>query len=197
VLGNLMTNQSAVSIAIATLGTDKPGLVAGVAQAITLVKGNIVDSTMTRLAGQFAMILLVELPSVDCLLPFKQALLAYEHQFGLQCQVQVLPASVSAFESLEKNETKAGGRLYLLSVAGNDRTGITHEVSQLLASFQANITDLNAHRINGEDGAVYILVLELECPAEVPHDTLETALNQLGQKLELEVRLRSIDPVSL
>lgn len=191
-----MTTAS-ISVALSTIGQDKPGLVSALTQALTAVGGNIADSTMTRLGGQFAMILLLELPSESAWLQLRQALLGLEETLGLtfthkRLQEAILPAHLKSHNPAEKPH-----RSYLVSVAGRDKTGITFEVSRLLAGFSANITDLNAHSIAGEEGTVYILVVEFDCPKTVPHTVLDAELQALGIRLSLEVRLRSVDAIAL
>lgn len=186
-----------ISVTLSTIGQDKPGLVAALTEALTTVGGNIADSTMTRLGGQFAMILLLELPTEAAWLQLRQALLGLEEQLGLtfthkRLAQRFTPAHLSTLTPNEKPH-----RSYLVSVAGADKTGITFEVSKVLAGFNANITDLNAHCIAGESGPVYILVVEFDCPKGVAHSELETALLALGTSLGLEVRLRSVDAIAL
>jgi glycine cleavage system transcriptional repressor len=192
-----MQTPPPLSVALSTIGQDKPGLVSALTEALTHVAGNIADSTMTRLGGQFAMILLLELPSETAWLHFRQALLGLEETLGLtfthkRLAQPMVPAYLVAQTVAEKPH-----RSYLVSVAGHDKTGITFEVSALLAGFNANITDLNAHSISGEGGTVYILVVEFDCPKVVSHETLDEALQALGTRLSLEVRLRSVDAIAL
>ena len=47
---------------ITAVGKDRPGIVAGVTEVLFDLGGNIEDSSMTILAGEFAMILIVSLP---------------------------------------------------------------------------------------------------------------------------------------
>jgi glycine cleavage system transcriptional repressor len=173
---------------LSTIGPDGPGLVAALTQGITQVGGNIEDSTMTRLAGQFAMILSLSLPSPAAL----QALQAFCHT--LQSS-HGLVSQLHPVDRLTPLPAPAGQRQLLLSVAGRDRTGITQQVSQLLAVHHANITELTAHRINGHEGPVYILVLEVAVPAAAV--ALEAELEALGAQLGLEVRIKSVDPIAL
>jgi glycine cleavage system transcriptional repressor len=186
-----------LSVALSTIGQDKPGLVSALTQALTLVSGNIADSTMTRLGGQFAMILLLELPTEAAWLQFRQALLGLEEKLGLTFTHKRLARAVIPAHLESQNPAEKQHRSYLVSVAGRDKTGITYEVSKLFAGFEANITDLNAHSIAGEAGTVYILVVEFDCPKTVPHETLDEALQALGTRLSLEVRLRSVDAIAL
>jgi glycine cleavage system transcriptional repressor len=191
-----MTN-ALISVALSTIGQDKPGLVSALTQALTTVQGNIADSTMTRLGGQFAMILLLELPTEAAWLQFRQALLGLEERLGLTFTNKRLPQAVLPAHLVAHNPAEKPHRSYLVSVAGRDKTGITFEVSTVLAGFEANITDLNAHSIAGEGGMVYILVVEFDCPKSVPHQVLDAELQALGTRLSLEVRLRSVDAIAL
>ncbi|MCL2390621.1 MAG: hypothetical protein FWC88_04270, partial [Endomicrobia bacterium] len=49
-------------ISLTAIGKDRPGIVGAITKVLYELKCNIEDSTMTILHGQFAMILIVELP---------------------------------------------------------------------------------------------------------------------------------------
>jgi glycine cleavage system transcriptional repressor len=182
---------------VTTVGKDASGLVAAMCGVITQSHGNIEDSTMTRLGGQFAMIYLVCFEDEAHVATFKEQAKALHATHGLHVETTRLnDAEVKAQLSPESDEVPVH-RKYLLSVGGYDRTGITLAFSQALAALSVNITDLNAHRINGQDGVVYILAIEMECPSDVDETTLTETLNTLGKEMELDVRLRSMDALIL
>jgi glycine cleavage system transcriptional repressor len=184
-----------IRIVISTIGKDQPGLVARMCEAITQAQGNIVDSTMTRLGGQFAMIYIVTFESRERLTQFKQACVQFEDEGLLSVDIQRLP-DTSDLPHADQHDPP-GHRKYLLSVGGYDRTGITYAFSKELASFGINITDVNAHRISGEAGTVYMLAIEMECPLNVDETAMKHALENLGNQLSLDVRLRSMDAIIL
>lgn len=178
-----------LKVVMTGIGEDRYGLVAQLTKLILAHQGNIEDSTMTRLAGHFATILIVSLPSVQAKAAFLEAAREPHLQSELQLTVQeAMPSSSLANQA---------SRPYLVSVAGRDKTGITHEVAQVLAQFEANITDLNAHRIEGEEGPVYVMVIEFDLPASQSYSALQQALDTMAQEMELDIRVRSIEAVAL
>ncbi len=185
-----------VKIVISTVGKDQPGLVSKMCQAIAEADGNIDDSTMTRLGGQFSMIFIVELHSEERLSQFTTHCKALESQGLFHVDIQRLDENAVS-SPLADAETPPSSRKYLLSVGGYDRTGITHAFSEALASFNINITDVNAHRINGEAGIVYMLAIEMDVPLDVEDAEMKARLEALGQKMNLDVRLRSMDAIIL
>jgi glycine cleavage system transcriptional repressor len=177
------------------IGPDRPGLVSGLATLICQHEGNIEDSTMTRLAGQFAIILIASLPTAIPMAIFETAMNAAAHDMDLKLNASLL-ATADKVVPTAKGEVP-GSHAYLVSVAGSDRTGITQKVSGILAAHQANITDLNAHRIEGETGPVYVMVVEFDLPLTQSAPNLEAELMQLGTEMSLDVRFRSIQAIQL
>ncbi len=190
-----MTPSSLIKLVISTVGKDRPGLVARMCEAISNANGNIDDSTMTRLGGQFSMIYIVHFESPDHIELFKTAIRQIEEE-GL-FHVDIRPLSPDEEPDLPETTTRSKSRKYLLSVGGYDRTGITYAFSKALAAFDINITDVHAHRINGEDGIVYMLAIEMDVPLNVDEAEMKADLETLGKELNLDVRLRSMDAIIL
>lgn len=191
-------------LVLTAVGQDAPGLVAGLTDLICQHHGNIEDSTMTRLAGQFAMILILSLPASVTVEAFSEQAQQVAVTLGLQVHLSTLPPptesntpSATGRHSHPSNNPTNDTRPFLVSVAGADHTGITHAVSQLLARYQANITDLNAHRIEGDEGPVYVMVVEFDLPNTQLDTALQQDLDQLAQAQHLDIRLRSVDVLPL
>jgi glycine cleavage system transcriptional repressor len=171
-------------------GADKPGLVAGLTGLLSQFEGNIEESTMTRLAGQFATILIVSLPVSANLQAFSAGAKELEARLGFALAIQAL-----AKESKNSSPFVATSP-FLFTIGGKDKTGITQRVAQVLADLQANITDLNAHAIEGEDGQVYLMLIEADVPAELRLADLQQALKLVGDELHLDIRIRALDNLS-
>jgi glycine cleavage system transcriptional repressor len=171
-------------------GEDKPGLVAGLTQILCEFEGNIEDSTMTRLAGQFATLLIISLPESASVEAFQAACerLQASLGFSIHCTLLAKEREVAAVapHSLP----------YMITVAGNDRTGITQRIAQALAELKANITDLNAHQIQGETGPVYLMVIEADVPSPMTLSALEAHLKPTSDELKLDLRVKAIDALT-
>ena len=175
-------------VVISSVGLDQPGIVAAECAVLAKHGCNIEDSTMTRLGQQFASILIVTLGNVT-IEALAKDFSAIEKQFDLTTMVKPLEDHAAA-----KQPPSAP---FLISVSGRDHTGITQRVAEKLAEYHVNITDLNAQVIPGEDGPVYLMILEVEVPDKPGAPTLEKALAQLAPELGVEIALRAVDPIAL
>ncbi|MFN3579212.1 MAG: glycine cleavage system protein R [Pseudomonas sp.] len=138
-------------LVLTVMSADKPGLVESIAQVITRHGGNWLESRMARMAGQFAGILRVDIHAdqVEALRVDLDGLTS----LGINVQVAV---------SGQADEPELS--TLHLNLLGNDRPGIVHEVSQILAR----------HGVNVEK-------LETECtPAPMSADLLFKAYARLG-----------------
>src|SRR5437870_2808980 len=104
------------------IGTDRPGLVESVASVVAQHGGNWLESRMSRLGGQFAGILRLEVPAdrEKALLTALQSLSA-----------QGLTVVVHGDEAAAPAENV---RLATLEIVGQDRPGIIREISGTLAA---------------------------------------------------------------
>ncbi len=111
------------------LGSDRPGLVSSLADAVASHGGNWLESRMARLAGQFAGIARIECPAetVDALIA--------ELQSPGRSGLTVLAVREDAAEPLAR-------RTLMVEVVGNDRPGIVRELSAAVAKAGGNIEEL-------------------------------------------------------
>jgi glycine cleavage system transcriptional repressor len=171
---------------ITGFGHDRPGIVAGLTQVLMQHGCNLEDSRMTILAGEFAVIVIAQGPaslSVDTL---QQALAQLEHTLGFATTVKPLTTQASHIPE---------GGLYLMRVSGQDKTGITYHSAKLLADHQLDILDLQAQRITGDNGPVYLLLIEFILPprADITEGDLRHALTHMSQTLGVESHLTPVD----
>jgi glycine cleavage system regulatory protein len=116
-------------LALTIIADDRPGIVEKVADMVASNGGNWLESNMSRLAGKFAGILLVDI--------------AEDKQAALLAALNTLEAQgirVSG-EASKATESAAGEHLGL-TVVGNDRPGIVGELSSLLAKLHVNVEEL-------------------------------------------------------
>ncbi len=138
-------------LVLTVISADKPGLVESIAQTISRHGGNWLESRMARMAGQFAGILRVDIAEdkVDAL---RVELDGLTH-LGINIQVAI------SGQADQPDQT-----ILNMSLVANDRPGIVHEVSQVLAR----------HGVNVEK-------LETDCaPAPMSADLLFRAQARLG-----------------
>jgi glycine cleavage system transcriptional repressor len=170
------------TIAICTLGDDRPGIIAAVTGVLLRAGCNVEDSAMTRLRGTFAMMLVVDSPvDADSL---DEQLREVAKELGLIVTLRPVP--------LEADE-EPEGRQFSVSVYGADHPGIVHSVTSLLASYGINVIDVVTHLLGSDGAHVYVMVLEVDVPASVDLDTLTAALIQLGQEQGVQATITPVD----
>lgn len=166
-------------LAVTALGADRPGIIARVTGVLLDHGGNLHDSTMTILGGQFAIVLLVE---TDAEAPALESdLTAATTDLGLV--VAVRPVGVGSTSSPPT---------HMLSVYGADRPGIVHGVARLLAERAVNVTDLTTRVLEGEQ-PVYAMILEVALPDDVAPEDLTAALRADGGSDAVEASIHALD----
>ena len=118
------------SIILTVIADDQPGIIEAVSEALGHHDGNWTRSSMSSLAGQFAGILLASVPSDKT-----DACLAELH--GLETRGLHIIAHVSG-EEPDTGKTQE----YVLGLVGNDRPGIIHDITSVLASHGVSVIDL-------------------------------------------------------
>jgi glycine cleavage system regulatory protein len=158
------------------LGADRPGLVSRLSEVVTRHGGNWLESRMVRLAGQFAGVIRIEIPTdaVDPLLMELQSTGAA----GL---------TVSAVR--EVVEPAVTRRTLCIEVVGADRPGIVRELSAAIARAQANIeeltTGLESAPMSGQP--LFRAKGLVSIPEEVEISALHAAFDGLGGDLTVDV----------
>lgn len=172
---------------VTAVGKDRPGIVAGVTEVLFDLGGNIEDSSMTILAGEFAMILIVSLPPDVGLGDIDEKLDAVRRSLRLVLSIKEL--------NQEEMKRSPGGCLekYMISVLGVDKPGIVYKVTELLAKNGINITDVQTKMAGERDNPIYTMVLEVEVPAALDMRAVSGELDGLGRELKIDVSARPID----
>lgn len=168
---------------ITAVGDDRPGIVAAVTGALLPLDGNLEDSAMTLLEGQFAMVLVLAASGATAD-EVRDALAPVTAGYGLMTDVKALDAPVG----------DTGGRACSLTVYGADRPGIVHRIAQALAARDVNIVDL-ATRVIGRDGVtpVYAMLLDLRVPETLDDAALGADLDEVARELGVDCTLRTVD----
>ncbi len=176
-----------MNLAVTAIGRDRPGIAAGITAVLLEMDGNVDDSQMSILHGQFAVMLIVSVPDDTSSDELSARLEETGREFGLAA------ITVSQVESLERG----AGPTHVLTVYGTDRPGIVNDVAELLAARQINVTDLRTKRTGEAGNAVYTLMMEVAIPDESAWKEATAALTLYGADHEVEVNLAELDAESL
>ena len=175
-------------------GKDQPGIVAGVTKALYKLGCNLEDSAMTRLGGEFAIILVLSGPSKVTQERLERAIAPLAKTMRLAVHLKSLP-------SAKTTAARKGQQPYVISVYGADKAGIVYRVSEALAKDGINITDVETRRSETGSGRkaspLYLLLLEVELPPRVTAAAVEKRLFRVGQQLGVEVSIHSAEAAVL
>jgi len=174
-------------VAVTAVGADRPGIAAAVSKVLYEHGGNVEDSRMAILGGNFAMMLIVALPASADAASLERALSGPAEAFDLI--VAVRPVAEASPEHAE-------GTNYVVTVYGADKPGIVYRVCSTLASHRVNVTDL-ATRIVGEERPVYVMILEATVPAGADAAEVEADLKALSAELSVDVAFHPLEEETL
>jgi len=179
-----MAKQDMVLTAV---GPDRPGLVKRISAAIHAAGGNLADSRMAILAGDFALIVLFEC-APEAQAQVERDLGALEGELGLRVRVkQATPARGARDHSP-----------FELEVTGVDQPGIVHQVSEVLAGLEVNVASLESRLSQAAFHGTPMFTLHalLQVPDSSDHDALFDRLDEVCRKLQLTYDLTPFTPGS-
>ena len=167
------------ALTLTLIGRDRPGLVRSLSERVAAAGGNWLESRMARLAGQFAGILLVDVPEagVARLVADLQAL-----------EAEGLHATV---ERGLGEEAPAPYQTFVLELVGQDHPGIVREIAQALASRRVNIEELTTRVVSASFSGERMFEAEarLRVPADLSAADLRDTLEVLANELMVDIRL--------
>jgi len=119
-------------LVISALGKDRPGIVNELSKAVLDCGGNIEDSRMTVLGGEFAVMLLISgtwnaIGKMEAMIP------------GLQKKLNLTLVA-------KHTEPRQPGKKvvpYMVDVVAMDHPGIVHDVAEFFSGREINIEDMN------------------------------------------------------
>jgi len=160
------------------VGTDQPGIVAKLTQALYQAGCNLGEASMMRLGGNFTIMLMVSLEGDsdklrDVIQPISDSLNLHYHIDAIEAQLH---------QHLEPDVR--------ISVYGADRPGIVSDVTASLADAGLHILDLESDVAGSEAEPIYIMHIEGHAGKGV--DALKTAVEKIKSQ-GIDVSLSEID----
>jgi glycine cleavage system regulatory protein len=168
------------SLVMTVIGADRPGLVDSVASIVAQYGGNWLESRMSRLGGQFAGIVHVEVPQ-EKERPLVEALKNLDAE-GLKIVVHAdrqLPSTQPPPSTLE--------------IVGQDRPGIVRQISHALAEFGVNVEELHTEcssaAMSGQ--TLFRASARLSIPPACKVEELRQTLEKIAADLIVEISLET------
>lgn len=170
-------------LVITAVGPDRPGLVGRLTAPLYEASANLADSRMVNLRGQFALILLAEVPAASI----------ERVQHALDRVARELGLTVS-FRGSEHSEPKAPttvGVPYRLCTYAMDQPGLVHRITDLLQRHGINVEELTTRsQPRPQTGApLFSMELLITVPASVPLRAWRAELEHLCDELNCDLEL--------
>lgn len=167
-------------LVLTVVGDDRAGLVRALSDIVVGHAGNWEESQLADLAGQFAGIVVVDVPEAR-LAEFTAAI------GGLRGLLDVTPHPVP--EEGAKPTDLGTGPSITLHILGDDRPGIIHEIANALAGLGASIARMESRtRPAPESGGI---LFEVDLSARLPEGTepeqARAALERLAAEILVDI----------
>ena len=172
------------TLVLTMIADDRPGLVDALSGAIVAHGGSWQRSHMAQLAGKFAGIVVVDLPDDRT-----EALLADLAPLRGQGLLEVTA------EVATGGRDDPGSTRFKLRLVGQDRPGIVHEISRVLAEQHVSIDELQTATLSAPMSAelLFEATAELVVPATASLDSVRSSLESLANELMVDLDLTGHD----
>ena len=179
----MQANENAFIVSV--MASDRVGIIADVAGAISAIGGNLEDVSQTVMRGYFTMIMLAELPggSAD----------AAELDKRLRAMASLQDAAITVAPYRPMDEGSGEGdaaSIYVLTASGPDQPGIVAQFAQYLKERGINIVDLSSCNAESLD---YTMVWLISIPREINVRRLQEQLTQDLAPLKMKIGIRHRD----
>ena len=166
---------------------DRPGIVADISRVIYEIGYNLEDSSMTYLAGEFAILLMMSPPNgngaeEDALETLSRECRRLEREKNITAFVRPLAEEVP-----RENDTQRKS----ITVEGVDQTGIVFKISEYLANTNINIQTLESKvKQTPQSGAdLYEMKINVDIPKSLSMQKIEDELGALGDHLNVDITI--------
>lgn len=168
------------NIVLTLTGRDKIGIVDNITNVIVKRDGNVEASRMTRLGGEFAMLMLVTLADKEFV--------------NLDQDLQQLRSEgyqVSLLQTEDDSKKYAGWLPYEIEVIGADHEGIIYEIAHHLAIQGINIENMDTSSTPAPMSGTPLFTMKgiVVVPPQLNFHVWSNALEEIGDKLNVSVKV--------
>ncbi len=172
-----------IQLMVSAIGEDRPGIVARLAEVVAKNGGNLEDSRMAILGGEFASISLVSVPHDKCE--------ALEHalQELKNDELTVFCKKTKPFP----HDRHAGYSFYEMSLTGADHEGIVHIISSYLRDLHVNFQSVETSVAHAPETGIPLFTMRasIAVPPATQEADLRKALSKLADEAAVEIDLVS------
>ncbi|MBX9685726.1 MAG: ACT domain-containing protein [Candidatus Obscuribacterales bacterium] len=178
------------TVVITGAGKDRVGIVAELTEFLFQQGCNILDSSMTLLRGEFALILMTTLPEAMTVEQLRSGLARLQERLALNFTVRELSGE-------ELQESAEERYQFIISVYGADKPGIVAGITKELANLKLNITDVQTKSVKQDDGEIFVMMLELSSSEELSEKELKEKLASFASKMGVDLSVRELEVLEL
>jgi glycine cleavage system transcriptional repressor len=170
--------MSSNKFAISVMSDDRVGIISAVTGGVFNAGGNIDRISQTVVDGCFIIMMLAE---------FGENLSAADVQHAIQENGKRFDLEVNVRPYVEPLVRDQPRNIYFLSAIGNDRAGIFHEITSVLAGRDVNILDLYCYV---RENKTFVLIGEVDLPEDMDLERLQIDLESGHEKEQLRLRIQ-------
>jgi glycine cleavage system transcriptional repressor len=177
--------QMRTDIVLTLTGPDRVGIVQEVTGVLLGFGGNVGTSSMARLGGEFAMLMLVSVPA-DTVAGLSAA---FDGLAAQGYEIRISPAA--AAESVAPTSAE----VFRIDLRGADHEGIVHEIARGLARLGINIESMETGvtRAPMTGAPLFWLTALVAVPADVADLKWKTEIRDAGRAAGVDVTITSIE----
>lgn len=177
-----MANQTQYLV-ISALGQDRPGIVNDLAMPIADAGCNIMDSRMTVLGGEFAVMMLVE-GNWGAIAKLESQLPGLQKKLGLTIIAK----------RTDEQTPRSGGRPYMVEVVAMDHPGIVYQLANFFSTRSINIQDLftDSYLAAHTGAQMFTANLTINIPASIPVARLREEFLDFCDALNLDAVMEPV-----
>lgn len=176
-------SQAKKHLVISALGKDRPGIVKDLSQAIMENQGNIEDSRMAVLGGEFALILLVS-GSWSAIAKLESLLPSVAKKLDL----------VAVAKPTDGRSARPSMIPYAVNVIAMDHPGIVRDVAEFFSERDINVEEMNTWTYPAAHTGtpMFSLTATLSIPASIQIARLRDEFMQFCDHLNLDATLEPV-----
>ena len=172
-------NKAILSI----LGHDRPGIVAAVSGILFDLNCNIENVSQTILQTEFSGSFIVTMPQEISLENLYEKFVETLTPMELHVHIEPLLQKKTSLTTRESEP-------FVITTKGPDRQGLVAGISEVIAGYDVNITNLQAVFKGGDEPGNNIMIYEVDIPVDINQPALYRDLRDKAESLNLHISIQ-------
>ncbi|MBF0468539.1 MAG: amino acid-binding protein [Desulfamplus sp.] len=170
-------------IIITVLGKDRPGIIASVSKSLYQMDCNLQNVNQMILQNQFAGFFIVDHPA-------DLAIDNIHHQLEKDLEGQNLKIHADVVENKANGNNKVNEEIFLFTTIGPDQKGLVARFTEIIASYNVNVTNLTAIFKGGDEPTANIMSYQIAITSDTDQAGLFQSLRQKAAELGLDISIQ-------